>query len=296
MKRKYYIKIENMNSKLGIVILNYNTYKLTCDLVGNCEEINVFKYIVIVDNASDDDFSKFVATKAENIKYIKSNTNKGYAAGNNIGLRFLYEHNCDIDFIANPYVIFEKKTIINISNFLETNPSCAVASCSREYSNNGITGQYWWIPTFNIALIESVYLGRRYLDRKCKRITNEAVNKISNWKEVEVVGGAFWAGKMDILKNMNFLDEGTFLWYEENILSYRLRDAGYKVAFLVNCNYVHNHHNNGRGNPNFHLFINSKKYFCYRYLKINLFQKILLGIFDFIGIVEEKIICYIYRK
>lgn len=287
------------NSKIGVVVLNYNSYKLTCYLVDNLSKMKTVDHVVLVDNNSKDNFSDFVNTiiNKDKVNYIKANENNGYSSGNNIGLRCLKEFGCDIAFIANPDVIVEEDSIIKITEFLSQNEEYAVASCSRSKVGGELTGQYWWIPNFTYTVLEATYLGRRYLDKKCVRLTN-AVEKNSNNNEfltVEVVGGAFFGVKLDILSKMGYLDENTFLWYEENILSFRLRELEYKVGFLRNCHYIHNHIKKGHGNPNIDIFLNSKRYYCYKYLKVNRIQKIILSIFDRIGFIEEKLICSIFR-
>jgi len=80
-----------------------------------------------------------------------------------------------------------------------------------------------------------------------------------------------------------------------NSIIYILKDENLKVGFLLDCTYQHNHVKKGHGNKNFKYFLNSKKHYCYKYLKIKWYQKILLGIFDFIGYMEEKIICVIFK-
>lgn len=282
----------------GIVILNYNSYALTKKLVDHCLKMKSIDKIVIVDNASQDDFTEDVQKwNSEKIHYIKSEYNGGYAKGNNIGLKWLKKNNCKIAFIANPDVWFEEDTIQNIQKVLVNNNEYAVCSCRRFMHESGKTGQFWWVPTFYEALIESLHFGRRRLYKKFQRRSYEESEKMQNNDaiEVEVVGGAFFGCNLDIMEKIGYLEEKTFLWYEENILGYKLKSNGYKEAFINNVFYNHNHANRKHGNKKIKIFLSSKKIFCYNYLKINLFQKILLGIFDFIGTIEEYLICLIFN-
>lgn len=284
--------------KCGIVILNYNTYKLTCELVKNALKIELIEKIVIVDNNSNDNFSDFCkAMDNDKIQYIKNNENLGYAAGNNIGLKYLKNKGFDYGFIANPDVIFDYKTIENILSFLNKNNDYGVVSAVRTQNGSKNTAQYWWIPNFSNALWESVFIGRKIQGNRSKKISNNVIETSKReFFDVEVVGGAFFGCNLDIMEAIGYLDEHTFLWYEENILSFKLRENKYKVALLKTCSYDHNHKKNGHGNKKHKVFVKSKRYYCYEYLKINDFQKILLSLFDFIGIVENKLICIISRK
>lgn len=286
------------NNIIGTIILNYNSYDMTCKLVKKASEMSTIDYIVLIDNNSKDDFTNFMNDMPDKVIYHKAKENKGYASGNNIGFRILSEKNCDISFVINPDITFDEECIIKMSEFLINNDDYAVVSCSRSKVGEKATGQYWWIPDYKYTLLESTYIGRRYLDKKCIKLTNRDDIKYSenDFIPVEVVGGAFWGSKLDILENIGYLDEKTFLWYEENILSFILREKGYKVGFLKNCHYIHNHVSKGHGNPNFKIFLDSKRHYCYNYLKIGMGKKLLLKLFDNIGYMEEKIICKIFKN
>ena len=278
--------------KCGIVILNYNNFELTCNLVKQCSKINEIDKIVLIDNNSNDNFFEFSKSYSK-VEYIKNINNTGYASGNNIGLKRLYDEGYDIAFIANPDVWFESNTISSILKFFQDNKN-EYAIVSSKRIRNGVmdTRQYWKIPTFKISLFESLYIFRKFYTKKTtKKTVTMVLNNKTNFIDVEVVGGAFFGMNLKIINEIEYLDEKTFLWYEENILSYKLKQNGYKVAVLTNCIYEHNHIKKEKGNKKFKIFLNSKRYFCEEYLKINFFQKLLLNVFDSIGNLEEKIFC-----
>ena len=283
--------------RVGIVILNYNSYELTCNLVNECLKISLIDKIVLIDNNSNDKFDDFTVKMSNNkIKYIKNTENSGYAKGN-IGLRYLKSIGCKYAFIANPDTIFEYATIKKILEFLEKNQKYGVASCMRTLNGTKNTGQFWTIPIYTQALFESIYIGRKIQSLFNIKHSNKVCAKANkDYLNVEVVGGAFFGCNLEIIHEINYFDEGTFLWYEENILSYKLRKKGYNVALLRTCTYEHNHKRNGHGNSNFKVFINSKRHFCKKYLKIGLLKNILLYIFDFIGNIENKIIYNLFKE
>ena len=106
--------------KVGIIVLNYNSYNLSKEIVKKSIEMDIINKIVLIDNNSEDDFDQFVNELNNNkVLYIKNNENGGYAKGNNIGLKYLYDNNYDIGFIVNPDVDFREDTIEKISYFLK---------------------------------------------------------------------------------------------------------------------------------------------------------------------------------
>lgn len=282
----------------GIVILNYNSYNLTTKLVLHLLTFKDVSKIVIVDNNSKDDFTDFILkNNTDNkIKYFKLKNNSGYAAGNNVGLRYLYNEGFKIGFIANPDVFVSNDAVDKIYNFLIKNSNYGVVSCKRTIGKLGVTGQYWDLPTFKDCLLESIYFGRKKQDLKYKGYFERVWNdKTSRYYDVEVVGGAFFGCNLDILNSIGYLNEKTFLWYEENILGYNLKKNGYKEAILLDCSYIHNHIRKRRGTNKHSIYLESKKVYCYDCLQISKWQKILLEVFDVCGLVESKFI-YIFAS
>ena len=283
--------------KVGIIVLNYNSYNLSKEIVKKSIEMDIINKIVLIDNNSEDDFDQFVNELNNNkVLYIKNNENGGYAKGNNIGLKYLYDNNYDIGFIVNPDVDFREDTIEKISYFLHKNKEYAICGCKRTLWEDGKTRQYWYIPSFKDTLCESLHFLRR---KNTKKIEEESLNAVKNkenyYIDVEVVPGAFFGINLSIIQKLEYLDENTFLWYEENILATKVKDNNYKEAILLDCSYKHNHIKKGHGNKNIQYYLKSKKYYCEKCLKINFVQKIILNIVDFIGNIEEKIIISISK-
>ncbi|MFJ6971844.1 MAG: glycosyltransferase [Limosilactobacillus mucosae] len=277
----------------GVVILNYNSYDETTALALNLINFDNVGKIVIVDSNSNDDFTAFVVKNNFNnkIKYIKLEKNSGYAVGNNVGLRYLYTHGYEVGFIANPDVVFTEDASDKMYNFLKQHNNYGVVSCKRTIGKSGVSGQYWNLPNFKDCLFESIYFGRKKQDSKYKRYFEKVWNdNTSEYYDVEVVGGAFFGCNLSIMNKIGYLNEKTFLWYEENILAYNLRKYGYKEALLLNCNYMHNHFRKRRGNNKHDIYLKSKKVYCYDCLNVSNMQKILLAIFDCIGLIESKFI------
>lgn len=118
------------NKKIGMVILNYNDYKTTIELIELIKNYDVIDHIVIVDNLStNDSFKKLQKYTNKKIELIKSNKNGGYSYGNNYGAFYLInQYNIDILFIANPDVEFSEVFIQKISEILSTNNTIKAAT------------------------------------------------------------------------------------------------------------------------------------------------------------------------
>ena len=73
---------------VSIVIINYNTFQLTCNCIESIIAYtkNVRYEIIVVDNASTKDNADDFLKKFPNITLVKSLENGGFAKGNNLGI------------------------------------------------------------------------------------------------------------------------------------------------------------------------------------------------------------------
>ena len=275
--------------KIGIVVLNYNTLNTTKSLVQACCDMGVFNTVVVVDNNSSEDVLS-VSEISDEVVLLKQNENLGYARGNNIGFQYLSKNDFDYAFLANPDVVFTEETIETIVDFLKRNQEYCVVSSKRGDNSYGDDAlQFWERPSYSECLLEAFYLFRRVKYKK-KRIKSNELIALSNgsYIDVQVVPGAFFGVNLKIFEEIGYLDNNTFLWFEENCLSSRVYKAGYKEAILLNCYYFHEHGSKVHGNKLFYKYNLSKEYYCNQYLNISKIKACLLKIFDTYSNIEQS--------
>ena len=77
-------------SKTGIVILNYNDYETTINMLNSIKDYDSLDHIVVVDNKStDNSYEVLKPYESKKIDVIQSKSNKGYSYGNNVGIKYL---------------------------------------------------------------------------------------------------------------------------------------------------------------------------------------------------------------
>lgn len=127
--------------KVCIVILNYNNYEDTIECVQSLRSaINSNEYdIVIVDNNSVNDSVKELSRALSPIKIITSLENRGYANGNNIGIKYAEDNGYDYICILNNDTLIEVDFLESCKRELEDNSSVAfVSPVLVEYKNNNL--------------------------------------------------------------------------------------------------------------------------------------------------------------
>ena len=106
-----------------IVILNYNDYFTVIDYVERIKNYKSIDKIIIVDNSSTDDSVKVLSSLVnDNISLVTVKKNGGYAAGNNVGIKYALEKFDDIDaiIISNPDIIISDSDVLKITGALKT--------------------------------------------------------------------------------------------------------------------------------------------------------------------------------
>ena len=253
--------------KLAIIILNYNS-SADC---GKCvaflkKQEGIETEIIIVDNCSREDDRKAVETlcNEQECTFIANNENKGYNAGNNVGLRYAAEKEYEYTLIANPDMEFPQEDyLLRLAEKMQGDEEIVVCGSDIigadgiHQSPMGKEGN--WRSSF--GWIKDI------LRRKQK---NEAYDFIDNHKESHYchkISGCCLMLRMSFIKEIGFFDEKVFLYCEEAILSRQVEIAGKKMYYLATAQAVHRHVKSDKGDPvkRFKAWGKSRCYFIDRY-------------------------------
>lgn len=225
-------------TKLGMVIINYNDYKTTSFLLDSIKDYKCLDLIVVVDNKSTDDSLKHLKKYENNkIKIIEAEENKGYAAGLNAGAKEVIKKlkNCNIIFSNSDVIINKEEDLEKLSKDIGKHSIAVVGPTIVE---NRSLNRGWMLPTikdeikFNLPLVSRKY-------RKEILYDDEHYNE--DLSIVGVVSGCFFCVSGKVLEEVDYFDEATFLYYEEQILSKKLEEKDYQVAVDNNVVIIHNH-------------------------------------------------------
>ena len=221
--------------KTGIVVLNYNDALETVKFVNELNSYQVIDEIVVVDNASSDD-SLVELHKLTNVKLIALDNNLGYAAGNNAGLKYLYEQDYDNYIIANPDIIVDKRNLIDFIAYMNTLSEYQIFG--PVVNEHGEINRGWKQRSLGYDIHDNYPIINR-LFKKMIRYSNSYYKGLAS--QVDCVSGCFFGIKRQLIDEIGFLDEGTFLYYEEVILAAKVKRAGFKACVLNHVEVIHNH-------------------------------------------------------
>lgn len=216
-------QIKDNEPNVLIVILNYRTYDLTLQLIRKLSDLTYKKYdVFVVDNRSPNESAKVLEEKSHEMNFIfyANKTNAGYAAGNNIGIRYAYEHGYEYTWILNNDVIILNQNVLeHMISTIQKQDNVAVIGPKIITRDNKICAPYCRRPTFK-SLTFGIAAERNY-----RRKYNDTPRKVYR------VYGCCMLLDTKVLHEVNYMDERTFLYGEEDILAERLLKKGYSAYY-----------------------------------------------------------------
>ena len=99
---------------LGIIILNYQTWEISIRCMESIKDTigEIPYHIYLVDNASPilmpEICQNYLAKHRETVSFLQAAENRGYAAGNNIGIRQALDDHCEYLLITNNDIVFQQ--------------------------------------------------------------------------------------------------------------------------------------------------------------------------------------------
>ena len=294
-QRRSFLCIIIENSMTVLVVLNFNDAKTTEKLVLNVAGYDSIDKVVIVDNCSVDNSYERLKEISKNDKVIciKTDKNKGFASGNNYGARYaIKEYNADYIIFANPDVEFSDNTVCMLRKALEGSKKSGLATCKVVNRGHAYDLSAWKQPAFLDCVLECFILLQKLFG---KRNSYPKAFYSGSILKVDVVQGSFFMMKASAFKDVEGMDENTFLYYEENILACRLKDKGYEELLRIDTEYVHRHSetidkNISLTRTKFEYLQKSRKYYCQQYLKVSPMLMMLLDIAYRIGITDYELL------
>lgn len=228
---------------LGIVILNYNTRELLRDCLHSLADTRGVEIeIIVVDNASRDDSIPMLRAEFPSVRVIASETNSGYAYGNNLALR---------EFLARPkppraLMLLNTDTVVppnslkRMMDFLDAHPDAGIVgpklllrdgsldlACRRSF------------PTPEISFYRM--LGLSKLFPKSKRFGRYNLTYLdeNETAQVDSVVGAAMLMRTQALQQAGLLDETFFMYGEDLDLALRIKQKGWNAYYYPRAEISH---------------------------------------------------------
>lgn len=209
----------NNNSMVSIIIVNYNGYKDTCELIDSLKKYETYPFeIIVVDNASAGKDLDLLKDKYADIVPVTSSRNLGFAGGNNLG----YEYS------KGDYILYINNDVLVKSSFLQilidrlnSDPKIAAVSPKIKYTYAPNIIQYAGYTPMSPITIRNHMIGEKQVDTGQYNVAIKTA----------FLHGACMLTSRYILEKVGKMSNVFFLFYEELDWSLFLQRRGYEVWY-----------------------------------------------------------------
>lgn len=240
---------------LSIIILNYKTKNLVKYCIKRIKSLNLdLDYeIIVVDNVSHDGTLEMIKEKYPGVKFIQAKENRGYAAGNNLGIKEIFgqassfaqrqrqaqDINSNYILILNPDVVVLEGAIKKMYEFMETHSEVGLVGPKLNSPDGMLQETCYRFPKFITPLYRRTFLGkfpfaRKHLDHfLMKDYDHQTIRKV-DWLQ-----GSCLMARAKAVQEIGLLDERFFIYVEDTDWSRRFWEKDWQVWYFPEAEMVH---------------------------------------------------------
>ncbi len=223
-----------VSPQAGAVVVNYNARDYLLDCLDSLLAEGAGP-VVVADNSSSDGSEEAVRHKFPQVRWLATGANLGYGGGANLGAASI---DSELIVVCNPDLVAHPGALSELCRYLDEVPSVGLVGpaiynvdgslypSARRFPDlvdsvgHGFLGQFWPSNPFS----------RRY--------------RMTNWdhaqsREVDWVSGAFFVVRRSAWQAVGGFDPAFYMYLEDVDLCWRLRQAGWGVAYVPGAAVTH---------------------------------------------------------
>ena len=214
---------DSHRTDISFITICYNGFKDTCELIESLQEklYSVTYEIIVVDNASHEDEAAKISRLYPSVIAIRSEVNRGFSGGNNIGIRAA----------RGKYLFFiiESDAISCLVERLESRPEIGGVSPKIRFA----------FPPQHIQFAGFTPLSRITLRNHMLGFGCPDDGKYDTPHPTPYLHGAAMMIKREVVEKAGMMPEIFFLYYEELDWSTSMTRVGYELWYEPRCTVFH---------------------------------------------------------
>ena len=240
-----------------IVILNWNRRNDTLECIRSVSELTYPCYrILIVDNASTDETLAAVHSLFPDVETVANTSNLGFAAGNNVGIKYALAHGADYVLLLNNDTLVDKRMVDELVAMGESGPDAGITVPKIYYFGEDeriwSAGAEWRVFPPRVKMIG---LGQK---------DGPAFN---DYKELDYATGCAMLIRREAFEKVGLLDPDFFMYQEDYDFSFKVRQAGFKIVYVPTATMWHKiSKSTGEGSP--------KKWYLWAQTTVTFYKKL----------------------
>jgi len=205
-----------MEPLVYIIILNYNGGEEIIECLQGCQKIHYPRFrILVVDNASSDHSVAQIKKQFKEVTVIQNQENLGFAAGNNVGIKYALSQKADYVLLLNNDTVVSKDFLTKMIPLAEKEASIGIVVPKILYYQSNTLWEGW---------------GKK-IDYIRGRVTVSAEETINQPQETNHATGCAMLIKRAVFEKIGFLPEDYFMYFEDIDFSLKARKAGFKIFY-----------------------------------------------------------------
>lgn len=213
----------NMFPKVFVIVLNYNGREFIKACLNSVFKMSYPAFeVVVVDNNSRDGSLELARSLFSRVHFIKNEENVGFAAGNNVGIKFALERGASWVLMLNQDTEVEKNLLERLVKAGERDEKTGILSPLVYWGDSPAVwfsgGKISWLRMRSLHSRNKIYS----INYKC-----------------DFVSGCSMMVKKEVFAKAGLLDEDFFLYWEDADFCYRARKAGFNLAVVPDTSIKH---------------------------------------------------------
>ena len=220
--------------KLFVIVVTYKGKQWYDRCFTSLRNSTIPVQTIVVDNASNDGTVEYIKENYPEIILIESKENLGFGKGNNLAMKYAYEHGCDYVFLLNQDAWLDRDDTLE-----------KLVSLSKKYPEYGIVS-----PMHLDAEKKSLNMALELGNNKCsmRMLSDLFCGELKDLYQTNYINAAAWLLPRKTLNIVGGFDP-IFKHYEEddNYLN-RVLYHRPKVGICPHASVVHDHHDSPQSN------------------------------------------------
>ncbi|UWG48135.1 Glycosyl transferase family 2 [Halanaeroarchaeum sp. HSR-CO] len=208
---------------VAIITLNWNNYEDTAACLRSLQEVEYSNFeVFVVDNGSEDDSLSKLKSDFPEIAYIESETNRGFAAGNNLAIKRAIEENFDYVLLLNNDTVVSKNFLTPLVLVAENEPNVGiVGGIIKEFDSEKI-----W------------YGGAQFFSHVARAKHSRNIQKNIPYS-TGYITGALMLISASVIDDIGYLDDSYFFGMEDVEYSHRAKRKGWEIRVVPSSQIQH---------------------------------------------------------
>lgn len=224
---------------LSIIIVNYNTKKLTLQCISSVYESNIESSleIFVVDNSSTDNSVEAIRQQFPNVILIENKENVGFSKANNQAIK---QATGAFVLLLNSDTILKENTLSIMLQYMKENEDVGAAGCEVLLPDGNLDKAcHRGFPTPSASFYYMSGLAKKYPNNPRFNQYHKGYLNMSEIHEIDCLVGAFMIIRAKTIRQVGMLDESYFMYGEDIDWCYRIKEAGWKVIYNPTVSIIH---------------------------------------------------------